>query len=109
MYAPSLYVLLVYDIGCFAVEVVCGFGEIYWEFMIKGCTNYWVSEILESVFEDCMGIVSSGNSSSLSFGWYGIGCGGSSNGFSLALTSLYLRDGFALNAITGGCGKISLR
>jgi hypothetical protein len=32
---------------------------------------------------------------------------GSSNDFSLALTSFCFKEGFALNAITGGSGKIS--
>ena len=59
-------------IGCFAVEVVRRFGKIYWEFMVKGCTNcialifvssiwqtkhLFMSEILECVFEDSMGVV----------------------------------------------------
>ena len=35
-------------------------------------------------------------------------CGGSSNGFSLALLSFCFKEGFALNAITGGSGNIYL-
>ena len=39
--------------------------------------------------------------------WFGLFCVESSSGFNLALTSLFFRDWFVLNAITGCSGKIS--
>ena len=40
----------VYDIGWLAVEVVFRSGEVYWEFMIEGC-SYCIALFVSSIWQ----------------------------------------------------------